>query len=286
STVVTAQDFGYGGRHGPEHWGEEYKRCSGKYQSPINIDEMSVVKKRFPEFNYYNWNRTPKSVRLTNNGHTVLVTMTYHQNKEPQVLHGPLQTESPYQFEQFHFHWGENDTIGSEDTINNRAYPAELHVVMRSLAYTNFSEALGKDHGIAVLAFFFKVTQADNPNYSDFTELLTSIKNKDQSVDMDIAKPLSNFVSKNLENYYTYVGSLTTPPCAEEVVWVDYEIPIEISENQLEYFRLLTASDDHLKNNFRPTQPLNNRTVYKHDPFSLEKSDMGAVPFVNADNAA
>lgn len=62
-----------------------------------------------------------------------------------------------YQFEQFHFHWGENDTVGSEDLIDNHAYPAELHVVLRNLEYPDFASALDKDHGIAVLAFFFKV---------------------------------------------------------------------------------------------------------------------------------
>lgn len=50
-------------------------------------------------------------------------------------------------------------------------------------------------------------------------------------------------------------------------------------------FRLLTANDDHLKNNFRPIQPLNDRILYKNYA-EEEIFNMGAIPFVNADNAA
>lgn len=158
--LAAAQDFGYRGQHGPEHWKEDFKRCSGKYQSPINIDELTVEKKNFPEIEYINFNATPESITMTNNGHTVLVNMKFAKGMEPRMRGGPLARSADYQFEQFHFHWGENDTVGSEDLINNQAYPAEMHVVMRSLDYPDFQSALDQDHGIAVLAYFFKVSVA------------------------------------------------------------------------------------------------------------------------------
>lgn len=161
-TLAAGQDFGYRGQHGPEHWKEDFKRCSGKYQSPINIDEHNVEKRDFPEIEYINFNVTPESLTMTNNGHTVLVNMKFPKGMEPRMRGGPLASKADYQFEQFHFHWGENDTVGSEDLINNQAYPAEMHVVMRSLDYPDFQSALDKDHGIAVLAYFFKVTKSGN----------------------------------------------------------------------------------------------------------------------------
>ncbi|KAH8366101.1 hypothetical protein KR093_009022, partial [Drosophila rubida] len=260
---VCGQDFGYGGQDGPDHWGDEYKRCSGKFQSPINIDEHNVQMRDYPDLEYYNFDTTPETVTLTNNGHTVLVKMTFASGKEPRVRGGPLERKAYYQFEQFHFHWGENDTVGSEDTINNQAYPAEMHLVVRSLDYPDFNSALGQDHGIAVLAYFFRIKNVGSASYSEFTRLLSKIGRKGQSADLTNPLPVMSYVSKDPTNYYSYVGSLTTPPCAEEVVWIDFHEPIDISENQLEQFRLLTANDDHLKNNFRPTQPLNNRTVYQ-----------------------
>lgn len=160
SVCLTAgYDFGYAGRDGPEHWKDEFQRCSGKYQSPININELTVQKKSFPEFTYDNIDARPTAVHLTNNGHTVLVKMDFEKGKVPLIQGGPLERSTPYQLEQFHFHWGENDTVGSEDLINNYAAPAELHVVLRNLEYPDFQSALGKDHGIAVMAFFFKVSE-------------------------------------------------------------------------------------------------------------------------------
>lgn len=165
--LAAGQDFGYRGQHGPDHWKEDFKRCSGKYQSPINIDELTVEKRDFPDIEYINFNATPESLTMTNNGHTVLVNMKFAKGMEPRMRGGPLASKADYQFEQFHFHWGENDTVGSEDLINNQAYPAELHVVMRSLDYPDFQSALDKDHGIAVLAYFFKVSKTGYTRWSD-----------------------------------------------------------------------------------------------------------------------
>ncbi|KAH8251098.1 hypothetical protein KR026_011317 [Drosophila bipectinata] len=283
SEAVWAQDFGYEGRSGPEHWGEEYARCTGKHQSPININHVSVKQYSFPKLEFHNFNVEPKSMLVTNNGHTVLVKMSFNKGKAPRVRGGPLAEKSSvgYQFEQFHFHWGENDTIGSEDMIDNHAYPAELHVVLRNLEYPSFASALGKDHGIAVMAFFFQISSSSTGGYTNFTTMLPQIERKGQSVNMTKTFPLRQYLSKDLSSYYSYTGSLTTPPCSEEVIWMDFRTPIDITEKQLNAFRLLTAHDDHLKNNFRPTQPLNDRPVYSNrqeSPLFVDSSAGGSRP--------
>lgn len=209
-----------------------------------------MEQKTFPDFSYKNIAITPKAVHLKNNGHTVVVTMDFQKGMIPRMQGGPLERKAPYQLEQFHFHWGQNDTVGSEDLINNYAAPAELHVVLRNLEYPDFESALGKDHGIAVMAFFFEVNQLkcyeeyfkffrwqisdwENPSFGEFSEALSDIKLKGKSVDLVQPLPLLKFVSSNLQNYYTYIGSLTTPPCSEKVVWIDYTQAIDISENQV-----------------------------------------------------
>ncbi|KAH8367274.1 hypothetical protein KR200_008104 [Drosophila serrata] len=287
ASAVLAQDFGYEGRHGPEHWSEDYARCSGKHQSPINIDLVNAVEKKFEKLEFLNFHVKPRNFQMTNNGHTVLVKLTYDEDKVPSVRGGPLSEKTllGYQFEQFHFHWGENDTVGSEDLIDNRAYPAELHVVLRNLEYPDFASALDKDHGIAVMAFFFKINYNSSGGYEAFAKLLPEIDRKGKSVNMTNPIALGEFISKQLDSYYSYTGSLTTPPCSEEVTWIDFTEPIDITEKQLSAFRLLTASDDHLKNNFRPIQPLNDRTLYKN-LVETPIYNMGSIPFVNAANAA
>ncbi|KAH8307341.1 hypothetical protein KR044_010399, partial [Drosophila immigrans] len=285
---VSGQDFGYGGEHGPAHWAEDYKRCSGKLQSPIDIDVLSVEPKEFPEMNFFHVDFTPDRVHLANNGHTVLVTMDYERGRIPRIIGGPLERKSFYQFEQLHFHWGTNDSIGSEDLVNDQAFPAELHVVFRSLDYKDFNSALGQDHGIVVLASFFRVYSEDNPDFVEFVEKLSMISSKGKSVDLEEPVPLNQFISRNLISFYSYNGSLTTPPCAEKVIWIDFEEPILISENQINKFRELTSNDDHLKNNYRPPQPINDRIVYQNIPpfpiYATKRSS--AIPFVDVENAA
>ncbi|KAH8307037.1 hypothetical protein KR044_003976 [Drosophila immigrans] len=267
--VINA-DFGYGVQGGPKTWARDYEQCQGKHQSPININKMAVIKMEYPEIIYYNFDVRPKSVTLTNNGHTVLVTMNYTKGREPRLKGGPLLKKSVYQFEQFHFHWGENNTLGSEGMINNQRFPAELHVVMRDLSYPNLTNALEQDQGVAVLAFFFKIDPKFNPYYGEFVETLPYIIGRGSARDLVQTLPLWKFLSTYSANYYSYIGSLTTPPCSERVIWIDYQDAIYISEYQLNRFRELTTNDEHLKNNFRPIQPLNDRVIYEN--FSLNRT--------------
>ena len=55
--------------------------------------------------------------------------------------------------------------------------------------------------------------------------------------------------------YYTYMGSMTTPPCAEDVLWIIFKQPMPVSEEQVRIFARL------YRNNARPIQPSNNRLV-------------------------
>lgn len=72
------------------------------------------------------------------------------------VTGGPLGPED-YVFEQLHFHWGENDSEGSEDLINNHSFAMELHVVFYKKRYDSMSMAVDHPDGLAVLAYFFEV---------------------------------------------------------------------------------------------------------------------------------
>jgi carbonic anhydrase len=53
--------------------------------------------------------------------------------------------------------------------------------------------------------------------------------------------------------YYSYSGSLTTPPCSEGVSWFVMAEPLEVSAEQIEAFRAIVSP------NARPVQPLNGR---------------------------
>ena len=76
-------------------------------------------------------------------------------NRLPTVSGGPLS--GPYAFSQLHFHWGDNDLIGSEDLINNRSFPMELHMVFYKEEYGSKDNATNYNDGLSVLSVFYEV---------------------------------------------------------------------------------------------------------------------------------
>ncbi|XP_075851976.1 carbonic anhydrase 5A, mitochondrial isoform X3 [Microcebus murinus] len=69
---------------------------------------------------------------------------------------GPL--ENHYRLKQFHFHWGAENAWGSEHTVEDHAYPAELHLVhWNSVKYRSYQEAITGENGLAVIGVFLKV---------------------------------------------------------------------------------------------------------------------------------
>lgn len=81
-----------------------------------------------------------------------------NDSRSTMITGGPLG-DNVYLFEQLHFHWGENDTQGSEDTINNHSYAMELHAVFYKHYYKTVEEATRHSDGLAVLAYFYEVNR-------------------------------------------------------------------------------------------------------------------------------
>ena len=61
-----------------------------------------------------------------------------------------------YQMLQLHFHWGADDSKGSEHTINGEEFPMEMHIVHKKVGLT-VEEALGTSDGLAVVGQMFQV---------------------------------------------------------------------------------------------------------------------------------
>ncbi|XP_020761504.2 carbonic anhydrase 5A, mitochondrial isoform X4 [Odocoileus virginianus] len=154
---------------------------------------------------------------------------------------GPL--ENHYRLKQFHFHWGAVNEWGSEHMVDNHAYPAELHLVhWNTVKYQNYTDAVMGADGLAVVGVFLK----------------------------DMRAALGPFQPSCLlpacQDYWTYPGSLTTPPLSESVTWIIHKKPIEVAQDQLAAFRSLLFSvpgeeEKTMVNNYRPLQPLMNRKV-------------------------
>lgn len=253
------QSFGYdSGELDPLHWANEYKTCSGKYQSPIDIEENLVTKVNLPLLHFHNIDILPTSTTITNNGHTVVLQLNY---TAPVMISGGPLTPT-YRFTQLHFHWGVNDSLGSEDLINNHSYPMELHMVFSNTDYDDDKIALTKNDGLVVLAMFFEITQEDNPVYSEIVNTLSQINMPDQSSNLQVGFTIRSMLPESTELYFTYKGSLTTPPCLEVVTWIDFKHPIQLSHNQVQAFRMLRSKHGQLTHNSRPVQELSGRPVW------------------------
>lgn len=211
-----------------------------------------------PPLVFDGFDAAPQRTNLTNNGHTVSVTM--NSDHIPLISGGPLK--GVYQYSQLHFHWGDNDTFGSEDMIDNHIFPMELHVVFFKQQYKNAKTALDHPDGLTVLAFFYEVSKEDNLEYKEFVELLGNVVKSHKTASFKNPPSLKSLIARDVMHYYTYNGSLTTPPCSEVVTWIDFKEPILLSHKQIEAFRALEDEEGHpLTHNFRPVQPLGDRVV-------------------------
>ncbi len=223
--------WGYTGETSPEHWAEleENAACSGKYQSPINIVEFNTVintvdTKKIKIL----YSPETELSEVINNGHSI--EFDFKAGDSLSYLNGT------YHLKQIHFH------EPSEHTINGIRYPIEIHLVHMNTAkeYTVIS-ILGKE--------------GNESDYSDFFNLFLPLKQGERK-EVHESLDLRDLFPQVL-NYYSYKGSLTTPPCTETVNWVIFKEAITISEEAATFLKENMPLD-----NYRNNQALNGRIVY------------------------
>ncbi|XP_059722130.1 carbonic anhydrase 4 [Haemorhous mexicanus] len=251
---------------GPAQWHQINKDCRGDKQSPVNIVTRNVVyEKSLKPLSFEGYDAKGSAQwNLENNGHTVKVAL----DTSPKIGGGGL--ERKYKAVEFHFHWGvlsEQQIVspGSEHSIDGEKYPMELHIVHIREDASDMTEAKKTPDGLAVLAFFVKVDKEENKNYATLLSELKNIRYKGQSAKVD-PLPLSSLLppEEDLERYFRYQGSLTTPDCYQGVIWTIFETPVQLSLLQLSQFAALHFDGKNstpMLENFRPAQPLNGREV-------------------------
>jgi carbonic anhydrase len=123
---------------------------------------------------------------------------------------------------------------------------------------------------LAVLGVFVEVGDKAHPTFDKLTEKFCSIKYSGMNTTkIDNVQILSMFPN-NRRHFVRYSGSLTTPGCQESVIWTVFRDPISISQSQLNAFRALSHNgrkdghDTPMEDNFRPVQPIGERTVLRN----------------------
>ncbi|KAM7176324.1 carbonic anhydrase-related protein isoform 3-T4 [Macrochelys suwanniensis] len=190
---------------------------------------------------------------------------------EEVLVGGPLPRGHEFELHDVQFHWGRENQRGSEHTVNFKAFPMELHLIhWNSTLYSSIDEAVGKKHGIAIIALFVQIGK-EHLGLKAVTEILQDIQYKGKSKTIPCFNPNSLLPDPLLRDYWVYEGSLTIPPCSESVTWILFRYPLTVSQLQIEEFRrlrthvkgaeLLEGCDGILGDNFRPTQPLSDRVI-------------------------
>ena len=163
-----------------------------------------------------------------------------------------------------HAHWGDKKGVGSEHTVDGAPYDAELHIVHFNTKYGSPGDAFDKEDGLAVLGIFINVGK-EHPEFEKLCKRFQDIEHPFDVAQLEEEIDPTNFLPTN-KSYFTYPGSLTTPPLSECVTWLVFRHPVEISRQQINAMRLLSMSrpeeeEERIRNNCRPVQPVGGRRV-------------------------
>ncbi|XP_044279852.1 carbonic anhydrase 2-like [Varanus komodoensis] len=251
--------WGYGKDNGPAHWHVTCPIANGDRQSPIDIQTKAA--KYDPSLKSLSISYDPSAAKnIVNNGHSFNVE--FDDSGDKCVLKGgPI--EGTYKLIQFHIHWGSCEGQGSEHTVDGVKYDAELHLVHWNTKYSSFTEAVKHPDGLAVVGVFLKVGSAC-PGIQKVVDALDTIKHKGKQAAFTNFDPTGLLPASR--DFWTYPGSLTTPPLLECVTWIVLKEPVTVSKEQMNKLRCLCFNDENepqccMVDNWRPCQPLKNREV-------------------------
>jgi len=206
--------------NGPAHWEEFSKTCGiGHHQSPVDIVPGRTIALN-PHYTLHLDEDVHTTADVIDNGHSIKVTP-----KAGGMIELGGET---FRLLQFHFHGK------SEHTIDGTRYDLVAHMVHQN----------PETKQLAVIAVFFKAGK-NNPVLDN---ILGSVGREARIDPQDL-------LPGDTRHYFHYIGSLTTPPCSEDVQWYLLKTPVEASKEQIAAFR------KYYVDNERPVQELFDRSI-------------------------
>ncbi|KAG0525684.1 hypothetical protein BDA96_06G077900 [Sorghum bicolor] len=248
--------FGYIGSMGPAHWGSlspNFRQCArGTHQSPIDISTAEAVLN--PGLQPLHRDYTVANATLVDNVFNIALRFDDDDGAAGSVrIDGKV-----YWLKQMHWH------SPSEHTINGRRFPVELHMVHAS-----------DDGNVTVVAMLYRFGSRPDPLLWQIQDKLAALYAEgcraEEGGGGQVPAGDVSLWSLRLHShtYYRYVGSFTTPPCTEDVIW---SVMAQVREMTVEQAAALMAPlEKAYRHNNRPTQPMNGRVVQVCHRFVMSK---------------
>lgn len=194
--------------NGPEFWPGTCKY--GKRQSPIVLFNKEVERKfTIPMLGPISgFNKRPTSVNVKNEGHGVVFSFNFNDGVQPQISGGALGSDV-YNFVSFHMHWP-----------CEHPFPKcvmETHLVHFNSKYGSLAEAINQEDGLAVIGLLYQ--ESEHARTLPFMSIVDEVMRYNQSYTESNPGKIFGyndvFRLRLAPKYYTYKGSLTTPPCCK-----------------------------------------------------------------------
>ncbi|XP_071102110.1 carbonic anhydrase 1-like [Haliotis cracherodii] len=252
--------------NGPYSWSQLSMCCGGSWQSPVNIRSAQTSCFKSFRVKYSLFPSGSLQGQLYNHGgHTASMEFSV---SNPLTLTGvPHSPDSTYILSKLHYHVGNLPYTGSEHLVDGRGYDAELHLVHYNAKYGSMDGASGMPDGLAVIAvFLLEGSLSPNTDLNNFISAVSRLQGIGKKIPIRIDPrkllPLSG-------NFFTYQGSLTTPPCSESVRWIVMRAPLMTTRDNVRLLQMLPTAEGvpvAVHTNVRPPQPLKTRILEANFP--------------------